>query len=99
MKVRECRICGEWKSIKEHFSYGKSERDDTYCRECYKTRSSYGRAYQYFAAKWTAEMREKWNFIPRKPNPDREILILSRDIPSILSKHLCDSTVTQIESV
>ena len=69
MKERQCRICGEWKSIEKHFSYS-SNKKLYWCKSCCDIYNSKSKINEN-AIPWIRKEQKKWDYIPRKVNNDR----------------------------
>jgi hypothetical protein len=67
---RQCRICGEWKSIAENYSYPPVKRQHYWCLDCYKEYNAM-KANSEDPIPWIRSMQSKWDYQLRKVNPDR----------------------------
>lgn len=68
---RQCRICGEWKLIDDHFRYAPKRAQRNYwCKGC---NDEYGRRWsaEQDVKQWVRSMQTGWDYIKGKTEPDR----------------------------
>lgn len=69
---RQCRICGEWKSVEEQYSYPPKSKRHYWCQDCFDIYIA-KRADNEDPKPWIRSMQEEWDYVSRKVNPDRPL--------------------------
>jgi hypothetical protein len=69
---RQCRVCGEWKSMSDHFRYTNTSRKHYWCEDCNKEYHRHNAEEGDGAGKlWIKEQQKTWDYAKGKTNPDR----------------------------
>ena len=74
---RQCRVCGQWYPIGGHngnFTTLSSGKKEWSCNDCLKTYDEqYSKGGSSATQAWLNSMRQDWDYVPYKPNPDRKV--------------------------